>query len=110
MESSSFLGRGDSTKTRKAVSLKTVWDLEIERNPFFGSQCNGIPGLLGMPVGTNCVVGYCERLWNGKKENQSTYSGIENPFYNISTFYSFELFHSFCKLYKINNNANDTCP
>lgn len=71
MESSSFLGRGDSTKTRKAVSLKNVWDLEIERNPFFGSQCNGIPGLLGMPVGTNFVMGYCERLWNGKKENQT---------------------------------------
>ena len=44
-----------------------------------------------------------------KKKTKQEYLGIENSFSNISTFYSFELFHSFCKLYKINNNANDTC-
>lgn len=71
MKSSSVIGRGDSTKTSKAVSVKNVWDLEIERNLFFGSQCNGVPGPLGMPVGPNCVMGYCERLWTGQKENRT---------------------------------------
>lgn len=44
-----------------------------------------------------------------KTKTKSTHSGIEDPFYVISAFYSFELFYNLCKLYKT-NNANDSCP